>query len=273
VADSVGRMPRLKKRFGQHHLTDGRVCRPLVEFLRPAGLRVVEIGPGGGVLSRELLAAGAAAVVGWEIDPEWAESAAAAVADERFSLVVGDALEIDWQAVAAAGGAAGDESRVLAAGNLPYNVATPIIERLLPCHAAVPRAAFLVQKEVGDRLVAGPGDADYGYLSVLVAAYAEARLLGRVGRGAFRPPPKVDGAFVGLTLRAPPLAAAAMPAFLATVSAAFALRRKTLRNALAAAWGRAEADRVVEASGLDPRVRAERLGLAELLSLHAVRGG
>jgi 16S rRNA (adenine1518-N6/adenine1519-N6)-dimethyltransferase len=257
-------MPGLKKRFGQHHLTDGRVCRPLVEFLRPEGWRVVEIGPGGGVLTRELLAAGAAGVVGWEIDPEWAEAAGRTVADPRFSTVVGDALEIDWPAAA-------DGGRVLAAGNLPYNVATPIIERLLPHAAAVPRAAFLVQKEVGDRLVAGPGDPDYGYLSVLVAAYAEARLLGRVGRGAFRPPPKVDGAFVGLGLRPPPLPAAAMPAFLATVSAAFALRRKTLRNALAAAWGRDAADRAVAAAGLGDRVRAEVLGLDELLALHAAR--
>lgn len=257
-------MPVLKKRFGQHHLADGRVCRPLVDFLRPAGRRVVEVGPGGGVLTRELLAAGAAEVVGWEVDPEWAQAVREAIPDPRLSLVVGDALAIDWPAAAAGG-------EVLAAGNLPYNVATPIVERLLPHHAAVPRAAFLVQKEVGDRLVAGAGDADYGYLSVLVAAHAEARLLGRVGRGAFRPPPKVDGAFVGLLLRPPPLPAAAMPAFLATVSAAFALRRKTLRNALAAAWGRPAAERTLAAAGFDSKVRAESLGLEELLALHAAR--
>jgi len=259
--------PHLKKKWGQNHLTDGRVCRPLVDFLGTAGRRVVEIGPGAGVLTRELLAAGAAEVVGWEIDPEWAEAARREVGDGRFEVVVGDALEIDWPALAAEAG-----EPILAAGNLPYNVATPIIENLLPHHASVPRAAFLVQKEVGERLVAGAGDSDYGYLSVLVAAYAEARWLGVVKRGSFRPPPKVDGAFVGLVLRPPPLPPAEMPAFLNTVSAAFRLRRKTLRNSLASAFPKPLASRVVgalaEEEGWDPRVRAEALGLEELLLLH-----
>lgn len=262
-------MPDLKKKWGQNHLVDGRICRPLVDFLAPRGRRVVEIGPGGGVLTRELLAAGAAEVVGWEIDPEWAQAAQRQVDDERFSVVVGDALEMDWPALAAAGG---DGDGLLAAGNLPYNVATPIIENLLPHHASVPRAAFLVQKEVGERLVAGAGDPAYGYLSVLVAAYAEARWLGVVKRGAFRPPPKVDGAFVGLVLRPPPLPPAEMPAFLKTVSAAFALRRKTLRNSLASAFGKQAAARAVESlvaeEGWDPRVRAEALDLDRLLALH-----
>ena len=260
-------MPELKKKWGQNHLTDGRVCRPLVDFLAPAGRRVVEIGPGGGVLTRELLAAGAEGVTGWEIDPEWAAAARREVGDPRFDVVVGDALEIDWPALAAEAG-----EPVLAAGNLPYNVATPIIENLLPHHASVPRAALLVQKEVGERLVAAAGDGAYGYFSVVVAAYAEARWLGMVKRGAFRPPPKVDGAFVGLVLRPPPLPPAEMPGFLKTVSAAFALRRKTLRNSLASAFPKALASRVVgelaAEEGWDPRVRAEALGLDELLALH-----
>lgn len=263
--------PSLKKRFGQHHLVSGALCSPLVAFLRPAGERVVEIGPGGGVLTEELLTAGAARVVGWEIDLAWASELRRRLAAERgLAIVVADALDLDWPSLARRG-------PVLAAGNLPYNVATPILEALLPHHAAVPRAAFLVQKEVGERLVAGPGDAAYGSLSVLVAAYAEARLLGRVAKGAFRPPPKVDGAFVGLALRPPPLAAPEMPAFLATVRAAFAKRRKTLRNSLAAAWGRDEAERVLArflpAHDLPPTARAERLALADLVALHRARTG
>jgi 16S rRNA (adenine1518-N6/adenine1519-N6)-dimethyltransferase len=282
--------PALRKKLGQHHLVSGALCSPLVAFLRPTGETVVEIGPGGGMLTAELLAAGAARVIGWEIDLAWAAElarrfaepltaaaaggGAGAAAEPRLAIVVADALDLDWPSLARRG-TAFPANTVLAAGNLPYNVATPILERLLPHHAAVPRAAFLVQKEVGERLVAGPGDAAYGSLSVLVAAYAEARLLGRVPKGAFRPPPKVGGAFVGLTLRPPPLPEAEMPAFLATVRAAFAKRRKTLRNSLAAAWGRDEAERALAAflpaHGLLSTARAERLGLAELVALHRAR--
>ena len=258
-------MPLLKKSLGQHHLVDGALCRPLVDFLRPRGERVLEIGPGGGVLTAELLAAGAR-VIGWELDLEWALALRRRLRDPRLVPVVADALTIDWARL---------PGPTLAAGNLPYNVATAILERLLPHHDRVPRAAFLVQKEVADRLVAGPRDPAYGSLSVLVSAYAYTDLLGRVRRGSFQPPPKVDGAFVGLALKAPPLPAAEMPALVATLRLAFGLRRKTLRNALAAGWGRERAEAVLAATGLTDRVRAEELGLESFLALHqtAVRLG
>src|ERR1700760_3783439 len=111
--------PRLKKALGQHHLVDGALCRPLIQFLAPEDKRVLEIGPGGGVLTAELLAAGAR-VLGWELDPAWAPPPAPP----------------------------------LVPGNLPYNVSTAILEDLLPHHARIPRAAFLVQKEVAERIVA-----------------------------------------------------------------------------------------------------------------------
>jgi 16S rRNA (adenine1518-N6/adenine1519-N6)-dimethyltransferase len=249
--------PRLKKALGQHHLVDGALCRPLVEFLEPAGRRVIEIGPGGGVLTAELIAAGAR-VIGWELDLEWAAELRRRLPGAALLPVIGDALEIEWGRLPAP---------TLAAGNLPYNVATAILERMLPHHERVPRAAFLVQKEVADRLVARPRDEAYGQLSVLVEAYAKARPLGRVRRGSFRPPPKVEGGFVGFELHPPPLPPEEMPAFVAFVRLAFGQRRKTLRNALASGWGRERAEAALAAAGVPDRARAEELGLEELLEV------
>jgi 16S rRNA (adenine1518-N6/adenine1519-N6)-dimethyltransferase len=260
--------PRYRKRLGQHHLVDGALCRPLVEFLAPAGERVVEIGPGAGALTAELLAAGAARVLALELDPDWAWELRRRLAGReeagagRLAVAVADALDLPWDRL---------RPPALAAGNLPYNVATALLERLLPHHSTVPRAAFLVQREVAERLVARPGDGAYGSLSVVVAAYAEARVLGRVRPGSFRPRPRVEGAFVGLRLRPPPLPPAAMRPFLATVRLAFGQRRKTLRNALAAGWGRSGAEAALEEAGIAPSLRAEALGLAELLALHQAR--
>jgi 16S rRNA (adenine1518-N6/adenine1519-N6)-dimethyltransferase len=264
------RPPRLDKALGQHHLVSGSLCRPLIEFLQPGGERVVEVGPGGGVLTAELLAAGAR-VLAWEVDLAWAAElrrrwlgwGATSPADRRSggppAIVVEDALDLPWGRLRAP---------TLAAGNLPYNIATALLGALLPHHERVPRAAFLVQREVAERLLAAPGDPAYGSFSVLVAAYARAVPLGRVRRGSFRPPPKVEGAYVGFELRPPPLPEGEMPAFLATVRLAFGQRRKTLRNALAAGWGRERAAAALAALGLPEDARAERLGLAELLALH-----
>jgi 16S rRNA (adenine1518-N6/adenine1519-N6)-dimethyltransferase len=269
--------PRLKQALGQHHLVSGSLCRPLIEFLQPSGQRVVEIGPGGGVLTAELLAAGAR-VLAWEVDLAWAAelrrrerlwgagSRPAGASGSRstgasgpLAIVVEDALDLPWGRLPAP---------TLAAGNLPYNIATALLGALLPHHRRVPRAAFLVQREVAERLLAGPGDPAYGSFSVLVAAYARAVPLGRVRRGSFRPPPKVEGAYVGFELHPSPLPDEEMPAFLATVRLAFAQRRKTLRNALAAGWGKDRAAAVLAALGLPEDARAERMGLAELLALH-----
>jgi 16S rRNA (adenine1518-N6/adenine1519-N6)-dimethyltransferase len=253
--------PRLKKALGQHHLVDGALCRPLIQYLAPEGERVLEIGPGGGVLTAELLAAGAR-VVGWELDPAWAAVLRHRFPASQLALVVGDALQIAWGRLLIS---------TLVTGNLPYNVSTAIIEDLLPHHARVPRAAFLVQKEVADRIVATPGSEAYGSFSVIVAAYAKPRLLGRVRPGSFRPPPKVDSAFVGLDLAPPPLPEEEMPEFVAFVRRAFAQRRKTLRNALAAGWGRERTEAVLAAAGIPERARAEELGLGEFLGIYRSR--
>lgn len=252
------RKPLLKKALGQHHLVDGALCRPLIHFLAPEGERVLEIGPGGGVLTAELLAAGAR-VLGWELDPAWAAFLRRRFPDPGLALVVGDALEIAWDRLPAP---------TLVTGNLPYNVSTAILEDLLPHHARIPRAAFLVQKEVADRIVAAPGTEAYGSFSVIVAAWARPRILGRVRPGSFRPPPKVDSAFVGLELKPPPLPQEEMADFVAFVRLAFAKRRKTVRNSLASGWGREKAEAALAAAGISERARAEELGLGEFLGIY-----
>jgi len=249
--------PHLKKRLGQHHLVDGSLCRPLLDELDPAGERVLEIGPGGGVLTAELLNA-KARVLALELDREWAFELHRRFG-ARLSVAVFDALHLDYARVPAP---------TLVTGNLPFNVATRLIENLLPHRSVVPRAAFMVQKEVAERLVARPGDGAYGSLSVLVAAYAGARYLGTVKPGSFRPPPKVAAAFVGLRLQAPPFADEEMPGFARLVRLAFAKRRKTLRNSLASGLGRDGAQELLDAAGLDPRCRAETLGLDGFVELY-----
>jgi 16S rRNA (adenine1518-N6/adenine1519-N6)-dimethyltransferase len=250
--------PRLKKRLGQHHLVRPEACRPLVDFLAPAGERVLEIGPGGGVLTRALLEGGAR-VWGAELDLEWAWQLRHALAGKRaVQLVAIDALDLAWERLPEA---------TLVAGNLPYNVATPIVAALLPHHRRVPRAAFLLQKEVAERLTAKPGTRDYGALTVLVECHAEATILGRVKPGAFRPPPKVDSAFVGFRLRPPPLPDEDLPSFLGLVREGFGQKRKTLRNSLGRSVGPERVLAALERMGLPPTSRAEELSLERWLSL------
>lgn len=243
--------------------------RPLVDFLGVAGATVIEIGPGGGVLTRELLKAGAARVLAIEIDPRWALELPAgldAAQRARLQVAVADALDLAWERL---------PTPTLVAGNLPYNVGTAILERLLALARRVPRAAFLLQNEVVDRLVARPGESDYGALSVLVAARARARRLGRLPPGAFRPRPRVESAFVGFELDAGAVPPERFAAFARVVRLAFSRRRKTLRNALAAEWGREAAEAALAALGLTPTARAESLDVAAFLALteHAARAG
>ncbi len=234
-----------------------------MDFLAPlADQRVVEVGSGGGVLTGALLAAGAR-VWGVELDLAWAWELRRRVRPPRLrspslQLLVMDALEMPWARLPAP---------TLVAGNLPYSVATALIASLLPCHQQVPRAAFLLQREVAERLTARPGTRAYGGLTILVQCHAEARILGRVRPGSFRPPPKVESAFVGLRLRPPPLPPAELAPFLALVRRAFGQKRKTLRNALASAVGSPVVEGALAALGLPATTRAEELPLESWLQL------
>lgn len=218
------------------------------------------------MLTSELLATGAE-VLALELDPEWADTLRLRLASERLSVKVGDVLEFDWSSV---------PPGTLVCGNLPYQVGTVIVDQVLRAYPRVERAAFLLQREVVDRLVAGSGSPDYGSLSLLTQARARAVRLGIVRPGSFVPPPKVDSAFVGMRLQAPPLPESEMPAFESFLRAAFSQRRKTLLNSLTSSFSRPDVERSLSTLGRDLKTRAEALDLPDFLELFRAltgRGG
>jgi len=250
---------RARKRFGQHFLHDPAILERIVRLIRPQpGQHLVEIGPGQGALTRPLLdEAGQLDVV--EIDRDLA---AALRSDARLQqrLVVheADALEFDWGALARS---RGGPLRVV--GNLPYNISTPLLFRLLGYREHITDMHFLLQREVVERIVAPPGGGEYGRLGVMLAPFVEATSLLEVGPGAFRPAPKVWSALVRMQVRSAPPSWAQHPAFAAVVAAAFGQRRKTLRNALAALLNAEQ----IRAAGIDPGARAETLTTAQFGAL------
>src|SRR5581483_1379698 len=209
-----------RQKLGQHFLTS----RPVLERIARAACApdeplVIEIGAGQGALTEQLLAR-ARRVVAVEIDTSMIDHLRHRFGNEpRLQIVHGDALEVDFAQWAPAP----------VTGNLPYYVATPILERM-----ARIGGVFLIQKEVAERVTARPGSRAYGYLTVLLALFADSEILFTVKPGAFRPPPKVDSAVIRLHPhgRASQLGITDVRGFLEFVSACFRQKRKTLRNNL-----------------------------------------
>lgn len=244
-------MIRARKRFGQHFLHDPAVIARIVDAiaLRP-GDAAVEIGPGHGALTTRLLAA-AGQLDAIEIDRDLAaELNARFAAEPRWLLHQADALKMDWRALARARGA-----RLRVIGNLPYNISTPLLFRLLAADEAILDMHFMLQKEVVDRIVAAPGSAAYGRLTVMLAPRVTATRLLDVGAGAFRPAPKVSSAVVRLAVIDAPPVWSREPLYAEVVSAAFGQRRKTLRNSLRPYLPAG----AIHALGIDSGARAETL--------------
>ena len=180
-------VPRAKKSLGQHFLRREEICDRIAALLLPqAEDRVLEIGPGPGALTRALEAAPHACLLLLEKDRHWAAERQRQAAP-RTQAVLTDALRFDWRRIS-------PERPWKVIGNLPYNVASPLIWDIVSRAEGLKRAVFMVQKEVGQRLAAAPGNGHYGALSVWVQSYARPRLEFVVGPGAFSPPPKVDSA-------------------------------------------------------------------------------
>jgi 16S rRNA (adenine1518-N6/adenine1519-N6)-dimethyltransferase len=247
------------KKLGQNFVHDPNTVRRIVAA---AGLTpddvVLEVGPGLGSLTLGLVAA-AAHVHAVEIDATLAAALPSTVASERLTVHHADALRV--------GAADFAPAPTMLVANLPYNVAVPVVLHLLAVLPSLRGGLVMVQKEVADRLVAGPGSKVYGVPSVKLAWYAHARAAGRVPPAVFWPVPNVDSGLVAFTAR-PPVSGVPRDVVFTVVDAAFAQRRKTLRAALAGWAGDADrAERVLVAAGVSPRARGESLTVDQFAAI------
>jgi len=274
------RLIKAKKSLGQNFLTDYRVARQIIDAVSPLMTDIViEIGPGTGALTG-MLAERSGLVEAIEIDTRLADELRRSVKAENLSIVTADALSLDWMKLITnaksrlqlSGSADKDRRHVRIVANLPYYISTPIIEKLLSLGRSVFDMTLMLQKEVTDRITTGPGNKEYGSLSVMVQYYCIASKLFEVPPSAFTPAPRVQSAVIRLTVRERPSVEVADEArFFALVRVAFAQRRKTILNNLKAASRALEStqplEAALEAASVAPQRRAETLSIAEFAAL------
>ncbi len=248
-------LPRAKKRFGQHFLTDRHYIDRIVGAIAPkAADVVVEIGPGPGAITAPLVAT-LDHLHAVEIDRDLAAALRARFDPARFTLHEENVLDFDFGKLAA---------RFRCVGNLPYNISTPFLFHLADFETQLIDGVFMLQKEVVDRMVAAPGTEAYGRLSVMLQYRFAMQRLFDVPPGAFTPPPKVESAIVRMVpLDADRLRANDDSKFASIVTAGFGQRRKTLGNTLKPFLSGAQ----MNALGIDPRRRGETLSIVEFVAL------
>lgn len=253
---------RVHHSLGQNFLIDDSVIQGIVENSCPeAGVPLLEIGPGLGVLTR-ILAQKTAEMWAVEVDRQKVTLLRQELRGLPVEILQGDALKLDL-----AGLWPGRKGYVI--GNLPYYITSPLLNHFLAQASLLTGMTVMVQKEVADRLLASPGGKAYGVLSIAVRLAAEAEPLMEVPAAAFWPPPKVRSAVVRLIPRPYPGFRAERADFFRVVKAAFGQRRKNVANSLAAGLGLAkeEAVGILKAAGIDSRCRAETLGIEEFQTL------
>jgi 16S rRNA (adenine1518-N6/adenine1519-N6)-dimethyltransferase len=257
---------RPTKQRGQNFVIDPNTVRRIVRAaeLSPAGETVLEVGPGLGSLTLALLAEGHR-VTAVEIDPVLAGALPATIAEyapqqaAALTVVEADAMNVVPEQI-------GSPDACVA--NLPYNVAVPVLLHLLAIAPSLRHGLVMVQSEVADRLAAPPGSRTYGVPSAKAAWYADVRRAGPIGRNVFWPAPNVDSGLVAFTRREPPATSATREEVFKVIEAAFSQRRKTVRSALAR-WmpDRDRLDAVFAASGIDPSLRGEMLGIEQFAAI------
>ncbi len=250
---------RARKRFGQNFLHDPGIIQRIVDSIAPRpNEHLVEIGPGQGAITKELLrATGSMDAV--ELDRDLVTPLAEMCADiGDLRVHSADILKFDLCGLVPEG----EKLRVV--GNLPYNISTPILFHLLDRSHCIQDMHFMLQKEVVTRMGASPGNKQYGRLSVMLQAQCKVTPLFEIGPGSFKPAPKVDSAFVRLDpYITPPVQIEDKSCFHQMVAQAFSQRRKTLRNSL-----RELVDsETMEQLGIDPGLRAERLNVKDFAKL------
>jgi len=247
---------RPTKALGQNFVADPNTVERIARLAElPAGSTVVEVGAGLGSLTLALAGAGAR-VLAIEIDPRLVAVLRETVAGLDVEVIHADALRLDWGDLLA-----DVPGPVALVANLPYSVATQVVVRVLEEAPRIDRLLVMVQREVGERWVAAPGDPAYGAVSVKIAYWASASVVGRVPPTVFVPRPKVDSVLVRLRRRPDPAVdptVVSYARFEAVVRAGFAHRRKMLRRSLAGTVEPA----AFEVAGVAPSARAEELGVA-----------
>ena len=257
------------KALGQNFLIDPSVCPRMAAALEADDRTgVLEIGPGIGVLTKELSAVcGRVAAV--ELDRRLPDVLAETLADcPNVQVVPGDVLQMDLQALFADQFTGCDRLQVCA--NLPYYITTPVLMRLLESELPIERLVVMVQLEAAKRLCAPLGTRDCGAVSAAVEYYTQAEILFEVGRESFYPSPNVDSAVIALTRRQqPPVQVTDEDYFFRVVKGAFLQRRKTLANSLNAALGvpKAELTALFQSLGLSATARAEQLTMSQMAAL------
>lgn len=263
----MSNVPRAKKSLGQNFLVDPNLQRKIVEAVNPQpDDTVIEIGPGTGALTRHM-AGRVARLFAIEKDDALADALRAELGHVTgFTVVHGDALDADIGAFTAAP----ELTKVV--GNIPYNITTPLVFRLLERGQRPASIVFMVQREVADRILAPPGDKDYGALSVGVQAVADAERLFQVGRSAFRPVPNVDSTVLRITPHSPARLSDQEETDLRVLTrATFSMRRKQLqkilRSASEYALDTATATRILAETGIEAEARPETLAPDRFIAL------
>ena len=259
------------KKLGQNFLHDPNTIRRIVAAADlDRSDRVVEVGPGLGSLTLGLLEA-VDDVTAVEIDPRLAAQLSHTVA-ERAPELAGNLKLVEKDALRVTATDVGEPTALVA--NLPYNVSVPVVLHFLETFPSIRRVLVMVQLEVAERLAAQPGSKVYGVPSVKAAFYGPVRQAGTIGKNVFWPAPNIESGLVRIDCFADapwPITDASRTAVFPLVDAAFAQRRKTLRAALSGHYGSgAAAEEALVAAGIDPKLRGEKLGIADFVRLAGV---